>query len=724
MPATDLDVPRDPMLYLLKGSRVAEYRRENIAILGAPEGSPFSVSYSRRWVQDELTIAPGDGATIVFSDTPYRKFVPIRFCVIDEVVDEPGKVVVAGRLGPFIHPDASGLLTARWAERTGNNRPGLRFLFTDENPGLYSPNTLDEHDDAWRAAVDGLGDNGYFAQLTAARVTRITDAEGVARLPSERFEVGETLAIDLELRTPTHDIDEVEAVLDVDPRGSAELVDTHPLPATGTGTAHIRILAPGELSTRLAFNPEPLHSSRLTLRLDAEAPSAIESPTANRPTSADSQATGLDLQALLNHLSRYAALDADAWVHLHEDVLLRGRPDDPSLLGDYAQHCYDAAAYAKAHGALSRLSERTPEQSTLLLLSALRSGREADLDLLLHTSDFSSDRVFHEFLDAVKGTPPATVNRLLRLLVDDLLADEKLIAAAQAAWSKVSSVDIACEVADQVAYLDPDAGAMLLFEKWPNAAAMPDRPIGLLLDWGVHRDRLGPYAECRLDRAADAGDWAAVVDLVTKLRELPGADEEPQILSTAGRYLLTADGEWAARGFETLCDATTTACRLGQIDLAVSNLGPLRAYAEQGTADERAGSVAVESVVEAAIEGSETLRRWEEMRAATAFDQLRPRCNGRNLHAVGGKRADWMDEVSDGLGLADFVWHETEKGGSNHADWVSGLGDKDIVVVMTDHIGHAISGPVRDQCKRAKVPCLFATTSIQSLQEALENLDR
>lgn len=50
------------MLYLLKGSRVAEYRRENIDILSRPEGAAFSVTYSRRWVQDGPTVAPATGA--------------------------------------------------------------------------------------------------------------------------------------------------------------------------------------------------------------------------------------------------------------------------------------------------------------------------------------------------------------------------------------------------------------------------------------------------------------------------------------------------------------------------------------------------------------------------------------------------------------------------------------------------------------------------------------
>ena len=73
------------MIYLIKGSRVREYHRQNVEILSAAEGAPFEVAYSRRWIQTDLRPAENNGAVIVFSDSPYEHFTPIRFAVIPQI---------------------------------------------------------------------------------------------------------------------------------------------------------------------------------------------------------------------------------------------------------------------------------------------------------------------------------------------------------------------------------------------------------------------------------------------------------------------------------------------------------------------------------------------------------------------------------------------------------------------------------------------------------------
>lgn len=708
------------MLYLLKGSRVAEYRQENIDILSRPEGSSFSVTYSRRWIERGLTIAPGDGGVIVFADSPYKRFVPVRFCVVDEVEDEPNKITVHGHLGPFIDAGGQPLLTDRWAERTGEDRPGLRFLFTDDDPGLRAPTTPYGHDEAWRAVIDELGPNPYFAKLTAARIIRVRDSRGVERDRDEPVDVGETLTVDLELRTPAHEIDAVEPALDADPRGAAELVDPQPLPASGLASVVIRPVTQGALVVRVSLKPEPLHSCRLPLHVLAVQPvTAVRLP--DEPVAQVDGAPAIDVRALLNHLRRDGHLEPVAWVHLHEDVLLRARPDDPDLLGDYAQHCYDAGDFAKAHAALNRLTERTPEQSTLLLLASLRSGRDADLEDLLKTSDFSGDRAYPQFLDALADVPPATIHRVLQLLLDDLVADEKLMTAATRVWPTVSSVEVACRVAEKIAYLDPELGARLLFDRWPDAAKAPDQPIDLLLDWGTDPRRLTAYAEARIDRAADQGDWDTVLALVGKLRSQPGANVQFRALSAAGRYLLAAGGQPAERGFEVLCDAATTACFLGRIDDAIADLTVLKAAVTKSTGAELRNAVAdVQVTIDAAIESSEQLERWEAMQVATAYDNLRMRYEGKVVHAVGGHEPDWTEEVAANLALAKLKWHETEKKGSNNTEWVDGLPLDATVVIMTDFMGHAISGPVRDKCRKSGIDCRFGTASVRGLLAALE----
>lgn len=708
------------MLYLLKGSRVAEYRRENIDLLSQPESGSFSVAYSRRWIEDGLTVAPGDGGVIVFADSPYKRFVPVRFCVVDEVEDEQHKITIHGHLGPFVDAGGQPLLTGRWAERTGEDRPGLRFLFTDDDPGLVAPTTPEGHDAAWRAVIDELGPNPYFGKLTAARIVRVRDGRGVERDRDEPVDVGETLAVEVELRTPASEIDTVEPALDADPRGAAELVDPEPMPASGLAVVTIRPLIPGALIARLSLKPEPLHSCRLPLPIVAVQPVTRARPS-DAPASPDHDGPAIDVRALLNHLRRDGHLQPAAWVHLHEDVLLRGRPDDPDLLGDYAQHCYDADEFEKAHAALNRLVDLTPEQSTLLLLASLRSGRDADLEALLRTSDFSGDHAFPQFLDALTEVPPATIHRVLQLLLDDLVADEKLMTAATRVWPKVSSIEVACRVAEKIAYLDPELGARLLFDRWPDAGVAPDQPIDLLLDWGTEPRRLTAYAEARINRAAEQGDWDTVMELAAKLRAQPGANVQLRALSTAGRYLLSAGGVAAERGFELLCDTATTACLQGQIDEAIADLTILQAAVTKNTGSEVRGAVAdVQATIDAAIDSSEEVRRWEAMRVATAYDRLRERYEGKVVHAVGGHEPEWTGEVAANLALAKLKWHETEKKGSNNTEWVDGLPLDATVVIMTDFMGHAISGPVRDKCRKSGIDCRFGTASVRGLLEALD----
>ena len=55
-------------LFLVKSSRVREYHQQNLAIMAAADGETFDISYSRRWVEPGLVVAPGDGACIVFAD--------------------------------------------------------------------------------------------------------------------------------------------------------------------------------------------------------------------------------------------------------------------------------------------------------------------------------------------------------------------------------------------------------------------------------------------------------------------------------------------------------------------------------------------------------------------------------------------------------------------------------------------------------------------------------
>jgi len=105
-------------------------------------------------------------------------------------------------------------------------------------------------------------------------------------------------------------------------------------------------------------------------------------------------------------------------------------------------------------------------------------------------------------------------------------------------------------------------------------------------------------------------DWDTVMELAAKLRAQPGANVQLRALSTAGRYLLSAGGVAAERGFELLCDTATTACLQGQIDEAIADLTILQAAVTKNTGSEVRGAVAdVQATIDAAIDQIITLRR-------------------------------------------------------------------------------------------------------------------
>ena len=703
------------MLYLLKGSRVIEYRRENLAILEAPEGRQVSISYSRRWVADGLRLAAGTAGVIVFSDSPYESFVPVRFCQVLDVAESDARVVLTVRLGPYVRPGAAGLLTDRWAVWDGPERPGLRFLVEDDNPGLGQPSSVEEYDEAWRVAVDGLRSLGYFERSSIARIVRVADTAGVTLDPAEPVEAGTELDVHLEVRTPLHAIAAVEPVLDVEPRGAAELVEGAPIAATGEGSVRVRLLAAGPVRLRVGFKPEPLESSRPAMTVTVVESTAVGGRVVASPRSA----APIDPEALLHHLRRDAHLSASAWLHLHEDVLLRGDPDNPDLLGDYAEHASAAGEHAKACGALESIAERTPEQNSLLLLSALRSGRDVDFAPLLRESDFSSDRVFPAVVAAIAASPPATVHELLRLLMEDVLSDDKLITIAEQVRASVTSVDVLCDLAERIAYLDPDAGVRLLLDRWSEPATMPARPLELVVDWEPRSARTAAYQRERLGRVAEAGDLDELSSLAADITVASGRSEQAELLALAGRYLLDGDDAHRDHGYALLVESTERAAEAGAFGLALDNVEILT-FTAWGDPQRRAEVDELKKRVDAAVDTSDDLRRWEQYQTEGAYQRLRPRFKGHTLHLCGGRRQDWADELCAGLDLAELRWHETEKHGSKQTGWVKHLGERDVVVVVTSNIGHAVSSPVKAQCKKQRVPFYFGSRRLRETLSALE----
>lgn len=716
------------MLYLLKASRVREYHMENLAVLCGEEHDRFSFTYGRRWVQPGLTIAAGTGAAIVFADSPYESFVPVRFSVIDRVDDSDDRhIVVSGTLGPFISIPDPAVLDRAWAG-LGDSRPGRRwFAFSDDDHGLVGPRDLDDPGRAWDRIVTSLRSNGFYARSTIARVTRLLRSDGVEHDPAETVTVGDVVVAELDLRPPTggtvasrtgHDAVRVTA----DPPNAASLVPTGqggdgPVIA-GDDTVRLlplRIDEAGDVTLRLTFGSEPLLSCRPVIHLVGHTrPDAV--------VATDEAAAAVDARALVRFLERTKVLDDAQWLRLFDEVLAPVTPSDPFLTERLAHHAEAAGAHERAFDALLDSAARTAEADEALLRAALRIGAAAVVDELVATVDISDDAVFRRVELAARGAPPASVTALVaRVLDDDLLGESKLTDLVRHVGGTISSLDVLCRAAERIAYVEPATAADVLVERWPDPATMPGDVLELLVDWDVLRDRTGPYLRHRIEHATHDGDAEALRRLAVQVSNRGGGRERAQLLAEVGLPLLLGDDPSDADlGFDMLARAADELAGCGEIDGAIHVLRQVDLHERRWRAADRRRRVdELADRVDAAIETDDRFSRWQRFRTQGACDALRPHLTNRTLHLVGGWRAAWADELERDLGVAKLEWHETSKDRSPTFDWADGLDADDIVIVITDFIGHATSRPIKDRCHRRGAVHLHAAQGRQRVLESL-----
>lgn len=663
-----------------------EYHRQNIDILSAPEHAAFEVSYSNRWIQSGLRPEEGEGAVIVFADSPYQDFDPIRFAVIEQVLEEDRRLVLKGRLGPFVCCDDPTALSSRWSaiSEDDDDKPGRRrFLVSDDNVGLFTPSSPSAADDAWRSAVDALSANSFFEDTTIARLIRATVGDRELETGSA-VSVGDLIRVDLELRTPHGGESVFVPSLVAEPEGAAALDDpgAGALPSSGVGSVTIRALEPGPLALTVGIAGRSLSSSRVPLTLEVLG----DRPSYQQPTPATEGP--VDVTAVARLLTRNATLDHGHWLELLDDHLLRARPDEPVLLNLVAEHASALGRHDRAVSALDAIADRTPDQQVRLLEAAVLTGANARLEGLLDETDLSNGEDFDRFLAAVVAAPEATVNIILRSeLRNRHLGDEHRASLVMQGWPRLSSIDLMCEAADHVAYVDPEAGARLLLKQWPQPHTMPDRAIDLLLDWRVNPHLLGPYVRERLRRAIEADDLESVEALVEHLDCIARGDR-PALLLECGRSLIAGDDALAQRGLQLCEQGVHEALSYDQIDTAVDALAGLRSSAAAATADFRTRVDALGETVDSAIVESDALLRWERMRSETRADALRPFTTGKRLFALGGRPVDGFDQLARDLGLADHRWTETDKDKGPRHDWANGLREGDIVIAVLPWIGH------------------------------------
>ena len=712
------------MLYLLKASRVREYQKENLSILCAEEREAFSVTYSRRWVQPGLTIEPGSGAAIVFADSPYETYVPVRFAQIEQVDDTDERITVSGVLGPLICADDPGCLTTAWLPG-GNDRPGKsHFLFEDDNRGLGSPRGPDDQLRAWERITTSLRDNAFFARSTFARVTQLLDAEGVPVDPAEGVGAGAELLVELDVRPPdggpapgVHLASEPPDA--VEPVGEAVEVGEHRIRVGG----RVR-LASGGVRLRASFRPDPLQSCRPHLMVAVKGSAPLDG---GLPATATSGSVALDVPALVRFLEREGDLSDALWLELCEEHLLPGCPDEPALLAAYADHAEALGQHDRAHDALLRIHDRSPAADEALLRCSLRIGDSDLVGDLVTSTDVSDSGVFAQLLAAAEEAPPGAVHVLVERVLDaNVLGDAKLTDLVRRVAPRITSTDLLAKAAERMAYVEPTSAATMLMGLWEDPEQMPERILDLLVDWDVERDRIGPYLRHRIDHAAHDGDVAALRRLVDQVRRQGATTQRAELLAAAGLPLLLADERADADlGFEVLLQAARELAGLGEVGPALDVLTRLRVHERLWRSTERAQAIEdLQTAIDEAMDRDDRFIAWERQQESTIYDDLKPKLTNRTLHLFGGWWHDWADELERNLGVAKLVWHESDKAKSPDHGWSKKLDPEvDVVVALTDFMGHEYSKPVRDSCARKGVVYLHAKQKklvvLQALRDGL-----
>jgi hypothetical protein len=145
--------------------------------------------------------------------------------------------------------------------------------------------------------------------------------------------------------------------------------------------------------------------------------------------------------------------------------------------------------------------------------------------------------------------------------------------------------------------------------------------------------------------------------------------------------------------------------------LLSSELSPQRIGGSAPTVADRTAAEEPLLLLDNRLEESDELQSWKAMQNESLYLAAAAPCRNRVVHLVGGKRSSWKSALTAGIEADKLILHEAEKHKSPTADWVGDVtADRDIVIVLTEHIGPALSGRVIDTCKRHGVTWIPAKT--------------
>jgi len=709
-------------LFLLKASRIRDYFHQNLAIMAAPEGDSFEISYSDRWIQPGLAVEVGNGCAIVMADSPYTSYAPIRWGVVEQSERTERGLKLRVRLGAFVLGgstltdiwNADGQLDLDEGRSADKKRP--YFLFSELNPGLRNPSSWAEKDQAWHEAIDRLEDNGFFAGSTLARISSVV-ANELELTEDAEIPAGTELTVEVETRSIHLDETTRSVALETTPPGFASLVEDEPVAATGQTEIKVATSGTGPFELRLNFVPDPLRSSRPSHRL-------VLSGDASGPTSPPQmQTSGGDVERLVRQLKRVATVDDRAWIALLEDFFVPWSGGHDRLQSTLAEELVKVGDFEKAVHVLRRIDGLTPDDELLLLVASITTGADADYNEMIMRAELSDASSFEQLVTALESAPQQVLQPAVTPLYRNVLADDRKLELLRRVWPNVAAVAFATELAEEIAYADPEQGADLILGRWPDPRRIPDAPLQLLLELGARPSRMSPYVRQSLGSLAMQQKWPELSKATVEARAALPSRELPSVLGIVAHDMLASgDAIVQSEGFELLCEAAGNACAAGELDTAASLLSAFqgtRAWTPSN--EQRQASSEMMAMIESALEESDAVADWRAQQNATRYTQLIPHCENKRLIMVGFMNQVWEADIRTGLRLERLTRHESHKDKSPSADWLDGLkADTDMVAIVYQKIGHALSNKVHDHCKKRGIPVFEVKVGQRALLSALE----
>ncbi len=666
--------------------------------------------------------APGDGACIVFADSPYRDFAPIRWAVIETVDDTDAKVHLSVRVGAFVL--GAEHLTTTWAAdadadfaagRKDVNKTRPYFLFSEPNPRLRNPSGWDEEQQAWADAAARLSSSGFFTGARFARVVETNTTNGLPITDPNTVQSGQGLVATLQLAGAD---EPANIVVESTPPGWASAAGPFEI---RDGHAYVPFVINGESNGSVRFNlmPDPVRSSRPTIALAT----AIERRTSTAQTNTTAVDSG-GVRRLIATLERTATFSTAQWIDLYEDHLLPLGGHDDELLSLFAELTYRNSDWQRAYDAAAKIGEPSPRIELLRFASAARLGRVDDDTDTLDRIDLDDAGSLELLIAALAGSPPRIVHQIAPKLWSDYLGADRIVDLVTGVWNQISDARIATEAASQVAYAsDVELGQSLIMKRWPTPATMaPDTLKALIDDLGANNEHAAPYVEHWIRHLASHNNWDALVGLAERVRKLP-VNTQPSLMSAIATELMTS-GDTAAdnRGFGLICEALRVACQSGALETATAF-----ADAVSGAAIEVPGRMDMAQPLldrlDALLGDSDSLADWRAMQRDRQTAAIGRAFVNKTLRLVGDIDRPWEAALGETFGLKRVVRHPSEKHKSPNTDWLSAVDrDEDIVLIVYGRIGHALSIPVTNHCRMASITHTFAELGERGVIAALAQL--